>query len=81
MEDHAYAVLDFQEVENNRLIKLRNPWGSIDWHGDWSPSSNKWTEELKQKLDYKKQDDIFWLSYEDFIENFEIIHVCKISNW
>lgn len=25
--------------------------------------------------------DNFWISYEDFIENFDILHVCKIHNW
>ena len=63
-------------------MKLRNPWGEVDWKGDWSPSSEKWTEEFKTRLSYdSSQTNTFWLSYDDFIDNFEIIHVCKVSSW
>ena len=25
----------------------RNPWGAMEWKGDWSDSSSKWTEEMQ----------------------------------
>jgi calpain-15 len=31
-------------------MNLRNPWGKVDWTGDWSPQSEKWTEEIKREL-------------------------------
>lgn len=27
------------------------PWGRKEWTGDWSDKSNKWTDELRKKLD------------------------------
>jgi len=30
-----------------RLLKVRNPWGSHEWTGDWSDSSPLWTDHLK----------------------------------
>ena len=47
----AYTILDSQEIQTEngleRIVKLRNPWGSGEWKGDWSDSSSKWTPELK----------------------------------
>lgn len=32
-QGHAYAILDLREVENHKLVKLRNPWGDTEWAG------------------------------------------------
>lgn len=32
---------------NERIVRLRNPWGEGEWKGDWSDKSPKWTPELK----------------------------------
>ena len=43
---HAYAVLAVKETRyGDRLVRVRNPWGRVDWTGDWSPTSSKWTQE------------------------------------
>jgi len=41
---HAYSVIDIKDIDNNRLIKLRNPHGnrSAEWKGDWSDGSLLW---------------------------------------
>ena len=48
---HAYSLISIHEFENKnqqvRLLKLRNPWGSGEWTGDWSDNSPLWTPQLK----------------------------------
>ena len=44
---HAYSIISVHEFnldsENVKLLKLRNPWGTGEWSGDWSDSSSLWT--------------------------------------
>jgi len=48
---HAYSVMSIHEVQGNgelvRLLKLRNPWGRVEWNGIWSDNSDMWTPELR----------------------------------
>ena len=45
---HCYAILDCKKTSRgDELIKIRNPWGSNEWKGDWSDKSSKWTPDLK----------------------------------
>eukprot|EP00941_MAST-03F_sp_MAST-3F-sp1_P001880 g1880.t1 len=86
---HAYALLSVvQKNINNkqiRLIQLRNPWGEQEkiWKGDWSPSSKLWTHHARQQVGYfveqnDQNDGIFWMSFEDFLQHFSRIDLCKL---
>ena len=64
LQGHAYAILDCVNADDNMLIKLRNPHGSkgIEWKGEWSDNSNKWTNEMKNKIGFESKDDgIFFM--------------------
>lgn len=51
---HAYSLISIHEVKhegnNVRLLRLRNPWGSGEWQGDWSDKSTMWTPALKKQV-------------------------------
>eukprot|EP00359_Climacostomum_virens_P005569 CAMPEP_0204912218 /NCGR_PEP_ID=MMETSP1397-20131031/10410_1 /ASSEMBLY_ACC=CAM_ASM_000891 /TAXON_ID=49980 /ORGANISM="Climacostomum Climacostomum virens, Strain Stock W-24" /LENGTH=1540 /DNA_ID=CAMNT_0052083079 /DNA_START=351 /DNA_END=4973 /DNA_ORIENTATION=- len=81
VQGHAYAILDVVELEKERLVQLKNPHGQhgVEWNGDWSDSSFKWTKLFKQKLNYQDSaDGIFWMSFEDFVWEFKNLYVCRI---
>lgn len=49
------VVKDVQsDGKSVNLIKLRNPEGKVDWKGDWSFASNKWTSQLRTQFGYDK---------------------------
>lgn len=76
---HAYTVLRTYEDGDLKLLKLRNPWGEVEWEGDWSDGSKKWTPELMIKLQHTFGDDgIFWISYKDFLKHFHHINRVRL---
>lgn len=56
---------------------MRNPWGKGEWNGDWGDKSDKWTPKLKKQFNITDKDDgAFFMTYEDFIENFTGVSAC-----
>ncbi|XP_060084243.1 calpain-15-like [Ylistrum balloti] len=79
---HSYSILDVKDVEGNRLIRLRNPWGRFSWKGDWYDNSPCWdTISYHAKEDLMLHGDnagIFWMSLSDLMIYFDSIDICKV---
>ena len=81
---HAYSVTNTATVKGSdgqtyNLVQVRNPWGSGEWNGDWSDTSELWTPETRKQLHADEGDDgIFWMSWESFVVGFQTIGICKI---
>jgi len=89
VKGHAYSLLQCVELDADgqhwRMVQLRNPWGpsqpggeSTEWSGRFSDGDAAWNEnpELRRALDFEEKDDgIFWMSWEDFVECFDGIYV------
>ena len=84
--NHAYSVLGtavLKKPNGNeiQLIKMKNMWGTNEWIGDWSDKSLKWTQEFKQAVGLKeKEDGIFWMSYDDYLQFYTTTHIDKIHS-
>ncbi|NXL94388.1 CAN14 protein, partial [Alectura lathami] len=83
---HAYTVTGIRKVTcqygPENLVRLRNPWGKIEWKGDWSDSSSKWellSPKEKILLRKKKEDGEFWMSLRDFKIHFVDLVICKLT--
>ncbi|KAF2117283.1 hypothetical protein BDV96DRAFT_490015 [Lophiotrema nucula] len=71
-EKHAYSIMEAREIDGQKLLKLRNPWGKTEWQGPWSDGSEEWTGEWLEKLNHKFGDDgVFWISYRDLLRNYQ----------
>ena len=81
---HAYTLLEAIEVNTSdgkeKLVHLRNPWGNGEWSGDWSDSSLKWTNDLRNQCDnYERKDDgSFWMSFNDFRRYYVVVGICHL---
>ncbi|KAI1897322.1 hypothetical protein AGOR_G00082120 [Albula goreensis] len=89
VKGHAYSVTGVQEVTKTdkktklRLVRLRNPWGKVEWKGPWSDSSKEW-ESLnraeKERLQYRNTEEgDFWMSFDDFKKNFTKLEICNLT--
>ncbi|XP_061482102.1 calpain-13 [Rhineura floridana] len=81
---HAYTVVEAAELpymgKMERLIRIWNPYGHMEWNGAWSDSSTEWDrvpKQFKKDLYENKDNGEFWMSYEDFKENFIFLCVCN----
>ena len=76
---HAYTVIDLLEINGEKVLRLRNPWGNGEYTGDWSDSSKKWTTELKKKYNFVKKDDgDFYMAYEDYLKYYVVMGFGKL---
>ncbi|XP_053065953.1 calpain-12 isoform X1 [Acinonyx jubatus] len=86
VKGHAYSVTGTYKVSLGftkvRLLRLRNPWGRVEWTGAWSDSCPRWDAlpaECRDTLLVKKEDGEFWMGLEDFVRCFNTVQVCSLS--
>lgn len=80
---HAYSIMSIKTPmltsDKVRLVQLRNPWGSMEWKGAWSDNSELWDTHPGVALEVGRvvdeNDGIFFISWEDFLEHFNMIDV------
>ncbi|XP_068085101.1 calpain-9 [Anabrus simplex] len=88
--NHAYTVTGARRVELPgqavvKLLRIRNPWGKVEWSGEWGDSDSRWkkvAESVRKEMEYHPEDDgEFWINVTDFIKVFQYITVaCKIPD-
>ncbi|XP_041653613.1 calpain-12 [Cheilinus undulatus] len=87
IKGHAYAITDTDKVKKGSdevlLLRLRNPWGFVEYRGPWSDKSKEWDQVdkvEKERIELKKKEDgEFWISSEDFSHLFDIVELCSVN--
>jgi len=54
--------------------------GYGEWEGNWSDESDLWTKRMENILKYTPcefLDGIFWMEFEDFFEEFDVVYLCR----
>ncbi|XP_017295028.1 calpain-9 [Kryptolebias marmoratus] len=87
VKGHAYSITGLEEVsfrgQKVKLIRIRNPWGQVEWNGPWSDSSREWDyvdrAEKSRILQNSTDDGEFWMEFEDFKRNYDKVEICNMT--
>uniref|UniRef100_A0A4W5Q043 Calpain 9 n=1 Tax=Hucho hucho TaxID=62062 RepID=A0A4W5Q043_9TELE len=87
VKGHAYSITGLEEVNYRgkkvKLIRIRNPWGQVEWNGAWSDESREWnvidSSEKQRILQNSMDDGEFWMEFEDFKANYDKIEICNLT--
>ena len=87
IKGHAYTVTGLDQVnfhgQRIKLIRVRNPWGQVEWNGPWSDSSPEWRSvdlEEQKRLGHTALDDgEFWMAFKDFKIHFDKVEICNLT--
>ncbi|XP_019405119.1 PREDICTED: calpain-13 [Crocodylus porosus] len=84
VQGHAYTVTGARKIPykngSEHIIRLWNPWGHGEWKGPWSDGSANWNQvptEQRRALCEEKDDGEFWMSCQDFRNQFSKVCVCN----
>lgn len=80
---HAYTVLGKATYNGEKLIKMRNPWGSEHYKGTWSDKdTTKWTAAAKKALNHTTQNDgTFYVPVADYKILFSGVSALDYREW
>ncbi|XP_025733401.1 calpain-2 catalytic subunit [Callorhinus ursinus] len=86
VKGHAYSVTGAEEVESGgslqKLIRIRNPWGEVEWTGKWSDGCPNWSTvdpAARERLTQRQEDGEFWMSFSDFLRHYSRLEICNLT--
>uniref|UniRef100_M3XXY5 Calpain-2 catalytic subunit n=3 Tax=Mustela putorius furo TaxID=9669 RepID=M3XXY5_MUSPF len=86
VKGHAYSVTGAEEVESagslQKLIRIRNPWGEVEWTGKWNDNCPNWNTvdpEVREQLTQRQEDGEFWMSFSDFLRHYSRLEICNLT--
>uniref|UniRef100_A0A3Q3G3Y7 Calpain 2, (m/II) large subunit b n=1 Tax=Labrus bergylta TaxID=56723 RepID=A0A3Q3G3Y7_9LABR len=79
VKGHAYSVTGADQVEYRgnmeKLIRIRNPWGQVEWTGAWSDNSSEWryiSDEDRERLSHRCPSS-------DFLRHYSRLEICNLT--
>ncbi|KAG5844111.1 hypothetical protein ANANG_G00158020 [Anguilla anguilla] len=86
VKGHAYSITGVDEVtfkgNPTKLVRIRNPWGEVEWTGPWSDNSKEWgsvDQAVRARLYNRSEDGEFWMSFSDFLREFSRLEICNLT--
>uniref|UniRef100_A0A8B9J695 Calpain-1 catalytic subunit n=1 Tax=Astyanax mexicanus TaxID=7994 RepID=A0A8B9J695_ASTMX len=80
VKGHAYSVTAVHEVvyrgTPTKLVRIRNPWGEVEWTGAWSDNSREWDSvdsSSRARLQVRR------CFYKFFCKEFSRLEICNLT--
>ncbi|XP_061082121.1 calpain-2 catalytic subunit-like [Conger conger] len=82
VKGHAYSLTGVVEVSYRgrmeKLVRVRNPWGQVEWTGAWSDSSQEWNS-VSERPNANAEDGEFWMSLTDFLRHYSRVEIVTLT--
>ena len=53
VQSHVYTILSIHNIDGQRLLRLRNPWGRETYNSTWSDGdTSNWDENIRSQVPY-----------------------------
>uniref|UniRef100_A0A672VBT4 Calpain-2 catalytic subunit n=1 Tax=Strigops habroptila TaxID=2489341 RepID=A0A672VBT4_STRHB len=65
-----------------KLIRIRNPWGEVEWTGKWNDNCPNWSgvdPEVREQLTRRHEDGEFWMAFNDFLRHYSRLEICNLT--
>ncbi|KAI6232778.1 Calpain-8 [Aphelenchoides fujianensis] len=88
MPNHAYSVTGVRVVETqdgrrHRLLRIRNPWGRVEWTGAWAAGAAEWAKvrdpKVRRELHDRELNGEWWMEWTDFVLFFKNVDRCYLG--
>uniref|UniRef100_A0A8C4QZ91 Calpain 9 n=1 Tax=Eptatretus burgeri TaxID=7764 RepID=A0A8C4QZ91_EPTBU len=87
VKGHAYSITGIDTVDLRgqklQLVRIRNPWGEVEWNGPWSDRSSEWrslgANERERLHQVMAEDGEFWMSMNDFLRHYSRVEICNLT--
>ncbi|KAM3930842.1 calpain-8-like [Leptodactylus fuscus] len=86
VKNHGYTVTGAEEVTYGgntvQIVRVRNPWGFMEWNGAWSDSAPEWKEvdpKVKDDLKIEREDGETWIPFSSFLVEFFRVEICHLN--
>uniref|UniRef100_UPI00358EAB74 calpain-9-like n=1 Tax=Myxine glutinosa TaxID=7769 RepID=UPI00358EAB74 len=87
VKGHAYSITGINTVnlrgQKLQMVRIRNPWGEVEWNGPWSDRSSEWrsldANERERLHQVMAEDGEFWMSMNDFLRHYSRVEICNLT--
>uniref|UniRef100_A0A3Q3E9E1 Calpain-2 catalytic subunit n=1 Tax=Labrus bergylta TaxID=56723 RepID=A0A3Q3E9E1_9LABR len=86
VKGHAYSVTGAEQVSyrgrKEKLIRIRNPWGQVEWNGAWSDKSSEWryvSDDDRERLFDRRENGEFWMTFSEFLRQYSRLEICNLT--
>lgn len=84
VKGHAYSLTGATEVNYRgrleKLVRMRNPWGQVEWTGAWSDNSSEWNSvDPSERPNNSAEDGEFWMAFSEFLRNYSRLEICTLT--
>uniref|UniRef100_A0A8C1JNL1 calpain-2 n=1 Tax=Cyprinus carpio TaxID=7962 RepID=A0A8C1JNL1_CYPCA len=83
VKGHAYSLTGATEVNyrgrKEKLVRMRNPWGQVEWTGAWSDGYDFKFLFSPRYILYIRFLSVFRMSFSDFLSHYSRIEICTLT--